>query len=106
MAGRSVKEVEARGFEPRSELRSTTASTCVALRSMFPSAGRRTADCRMIPLEFRPLAEDAPGDYPRFAILVEPPWEGFPSSTPAKNVLDVTQREPSCCWQLERSRVF
>ena len=57
---RPTDAVEARGFEPRSEIRFTTASTCVAHYSMFPPAGQWTADRRMIPLELRPLAEDAP----------------------------------------------
>jgi hypothetical protein len=46
MAGLSM---EARGIEPRSETRTTTASTCVVHRWIFPPAGRQTTHRRMSP---------------------------------------------------------
>jgi hypothetical protein len=53
-------EVEARGIEPRSEARSTTSTTCVSHRLMSPAAGQWAAHCKVILLEFRPVAEGAP----------------------------------------------
>jgi hypothetical protein len=73
--------VEARGFEPRSEIRSTTASTCVVHRSVFPSAGRWTADCRMSPLDLGHWRRARQETYPEFAIPAEPPRAGFPTGT-------------------------
>jgi len=74
-------QVEARGFEPRSENRSTTASTCVVHQLMFPSAGRWTTDCRMSPPEFARWRWARQTDYPRFAIPAKTPWEGFLAGT-------------------------
>src|SRR5688500_18826901 len=73
--------MEARGIEPRSETRSTTASTCVAHRLMSPAAGRWAAYVWMSPLNLRPAPEDATSDYPEFAIPGKPPREGFSPGT-------------------------
>ena len=70
--------MEARGIEPRSEIRSTTASTCVVHRLRSPAAGQWTAHCWTSLLELRPLPEDAAADYPDFAIPDESPREGSP----------------------------
>src|ERR687886_3043913 len=72
--------MEARGIEPRSETRSTTASTCVAHRLRSPAAGQWAAHCWTSLLEFRPAPEDAAPDYPDIAILEEPPRAGFSAS--------------------------
>ena len=69
--------VEARGFEPRSETGSTTASTCIAHRSGSPETGRRAADSRTSLLKFRPAPEGVTPDYPDIAILMKPPRAGF-----------------------------
>jgi len=41
-----LHSVEARGFEPRSEIRSTTASTCVSRWLRSPETGQRAAHPR------------------------------------------------------------
>ena len=69
--------VEARGVEPRSEVGSTTASTCIARRSGSPETGRRAADPRTSPHRFRPAPEGTAPDYPDIAILMKPPRAGF-----------------------------
>src|SRR5256714_13099162 len=69
--------VEARGFEPRSETRSTTASTCVFHRLRSPAACQWTAHLWTSLLKFRRLTEDAAADYPEFSIPLKPPQEGF-----------------------------
>ncbi len=69
--------MEARGFEPRSEVRFTTASTCVVHRLVSPAAGQWTAHYWTSLLNFRRPPEDATGSYPEFAILFKPPQEGF-----------------------------
>ncbi len=77
----TVKEcspVEARGFEPRSETRFTTASTCVVHRLMSPVAGQWTAHPRTSSLKFRSWPASKAACYPEFAIPIEPPQEGFP----------------------------
>src|SRR5213596_4423008 len=71
------KKVEARGFEPRSETRSTTASTCVFHRLRSPAAGQWTAHFWTSLLNFCRLPEDAAADYPEFSIPLKPPQEGF-----------------------------
>jgi hypothetical protein len=69
--------MEARGFEPRSETRSTTASTCVFHRLRSPAAGQWTAHFWTSLLEFRQSSEDATIDYPEFSIPLKPPQESF-----------------------------
>lgn len=69
--------MEARGFEPRSEIRSTTAPTCVARRLGSPETGQRAAHPRTSLQEFRPAREGATPDYPDIAILMKPPRAGF-----------------------------
>jgi hypothetical protein len=72
--------VEARGIEPRSEMRSTTASTCVSHRLRSAATGRRaTHGCTSL-LEFHPVPEGATPDYPDIAILSTPPRAGFVES--------------------------
>src|SRR5436853_7807269 len=70
-------QMEARGFEPRSETRSTTASTCVFHRLRSPAAGQWTAHFWTSLLKLRRLPEDAVADYPEFSIPLKPPQEGF-----------------------------
>src|SRR6476661_9314840 len=70
--------MEARGIEPRSENRSTTASTCVAHRLRSPVAGRWAAHYWTSSLFFRPAPESAPRGYPEFAIPMKPPQASFP----------------------------
>src|ERR687890_523674 len=69
--------MEARGIEPRSENRSTTASTCVAHQLRSPGAGRQATHPWTSSLEFRPTAESARQDYPEFAIPTKPPQASF-----------------------------
>lgn len=69
--------MEARGFEPRSEIGSTTASTCVAHHSGSPETGRQAADSRTSLLESRPSPEGAAAGQPDFAIPTKPPQAGF-----------------------------
>jgi len=69
--------MEAEGVEPSSCTGSSTASTCVAHRLMFPAAGWWAPDRRMSPLEFRVAAEDVRPRYPGFAIPGSPPREGW-----------------------------
>jgi hypothetical protein len=71
--------VEARGFEPRSEKRSTTVSTCVSRRLRSPATGQRAAHRRTSLLEFRSTTEGAPPSYPDIAIPAAPPRAGFNS---------------------------
>ena len=70
--------MEARGIEPRSENRSTTASTCVAYQLRSPGAGRQATHPWTSSLEFRPAPESAPRGYPEFAIPMKPPRASFP----------------------------
>jgi len=72
-----IDEVEARGFEPRSENRSTTVSTCVSRWLRSPATGQRAAHLRTSLLEFRPTPEGATSDYPDIAIPAAPPRAGF-----------------------------
>ena len=69
--------MEARGIEPRSETRFTTASTCVVHRLRSPAAGRWTAYCWTSLLSLRLPLEDAAAGYPDFAIPAAPPREGY-----------------------------
>ena len=69
--------MEARGIEPRSEIGSTTASTCVAPQLRSPNAGRGATHVRTSSLKFRPPPENAAADYPGISILKEPPRAGF-----------------------------
>src|SRR5438094_9628233 len=50
------------------------------------------------------MIEGASSAYPGFAIPSKPPRAGFLAGT--RHNLKVTQRGPSCCWQLDFSRVF
>jgi len=70
--------MEARGIEPRSENRSTTASTCVAHQLRSPGAGRQATHSWTSSLFFRPAPESAPRGYPEFAIPMKPPQASFP----------------------------
>ena len=70
--------MEARGIEPRSETRSTTASTCVAHQLRSPGAGRQATHSWTSSLFFRPAPESAPRGYPEFAIPMKPPRASFP----------------------------
>ena len=70
-------QVEARGFEPRSEIRSTTAPTCVAHRLRSAETGQWAAHSCTSLLEFRPAPRGATTDYPDIAILQTPPRAGF-----------------------------
>jgi len=72
-----LTRVEARGFEPRSETRFTTASTCVSHRLRSPDAGQWAAHGWTSLLSFRRMPEGVTSDYPEFAILSKPPQEGF-----------------------------
>jgi len=76
--GGLVRLMEARGIEPRSETRSTTASTCVAHQLRSPGAGRQATHSWTSSLFFRPAPESAPRDYPEFAIPMKPPQASFP----------------------------
>ena len=76
--GGLVRLMEARGIEPRSETRSTTASTCVAHQLRSPGAGRQATHSWTSSLFFRPVPESAPRDYPEFAIPMKPPQASFP----------------------------
>ena len=76
--GGLVRLMEARGIEPRSENRSTTASTCVAHQLRSPGAGRQATHSWTSSLFFRPAPESAPRDYPEFAIPMKPPQASFP----------------------------
>ena len=76
--GGLVRLMEARGIEPRSETRSTTASTCVAHQLRSPGAGRQATHSWTSSLFFRPAAESAPRGYPEFAIPMKPPRASFP----------------------------
>lgn len=69
--------VEARGFEPRSETRSTTAPTCVAHRLMSAETGQWAAHSCTSLLKFRPSPRGATTDYPDIPILLTPPRAGF-----------------------------
>lgn len=71
--------MEARGFEPRSENRSTTVSTCVSRRLRSPTTGQRAAHRRTSLLKFRPTPEGVTPDYPDIAIPAAPPRAGFNS---------------------------
>jgi hypothetical protein len=73
-------EVEARGVEPRSEIRSTTASTCVSHRLRSATTGRRATHGYTSLLKFRPTPEGATSGYPDIAILLTPPRAGFAKS--------------------------
>jgi hypothetical protein len=75
----SLPKVEARGFEPRSENRSTTVSTCVSRRLRSPTTGQRAAHRRTSLLKFRPMPEGVTPDYPDIAIPAAPPRAGFNS---------------------------
>src|SRR5262245_20939651 len=70
--------MEARGIEPRSENRSTTASTGLAYQLRSPGAGRQATHPWTSSLEFRPAPESAPRGYPEFAIPMKPPQASFP----------------------------
>lgn len=74
-----LTSVEARGFEPRSENRSTTVSTCVSRRLRSPTTGQRAAHRRTSLLRFRPTPEGVTPDYPDIAIPAAPPRAGFNS---------------------------
>lgn len=76
--GGPFRLMEARGIEPRSETRSTTASTCVAYQLRSPGAGRQATHSWTSSLEFRPALESATRGYPEFAIPMKPPRAGFP----------------------------
>ena len=76
--GGLVRLMEARGIEPRSETRSTTASTCVAHQLRSPGAGRQATHSWTSSLFFRPAPESAPRGYPEFAIPMKPPQASFP----------------------------
>ena len=76
--GGLVRLMEARGIEPRSENRSTTASTCVAHQLRSPGAGRQATHSWTSSLFFRPAPESAPRGYPEFAIPMKPPQASFP----------------------------
>ena len=69
--------VEARGFEPRSETRFTTASTCVSHRLRSPYAGQWAAHGWTSLLKFRRPPEGVTADYPEFAIPLKTPQASF-----------------------------
>jgi hypothetical protein len=93
--------VEARGFEPRSEARFTTASTCVAFAflSLQSRPGRRGYDWTRF-LLFRDQGETAPGHYPEFAIPGRRVRSAPIQAGAATALQQVTQPGPSCRWQL------
>ena len=73
----SCQLVEAEGFEPSSCIRSSTTSTRVSARLVFPNAGRAAAVVRMIPSRSHSVAVGTPTSQPGFSIPKCRPGQGY-----------------------------
>lgn len=73
--------VEAEGFEPSSCIRSSTTSTRVSARLVFPNAGRAAAVVRMIPSESHSAVVGTLTSQPGFSIPKCRPGQGYLSGT-------------------------
>ncbi len=98
--------VEARGVEPRSEIRSTTASTCVARRLGSAATGRRAAHCCTSLLGVSPGAKRRDAGLSRYCDTPGAASGGLHQEQRQQQLLRVTRRGPVQCWQLWFCRVF